>query len=100
MPDRSGERSAAHITDLAAPEIWRLGAETLSPPDRVKVTGRADLLVQAVGSAHLRAFRDDIGFTRHATIVGWPMGEAEKSARQEIARGLAQAAVTFRRPPD
>ncbi|MGN6592012.1 MAG: hypothetical protein ACTHJX_03855 [Terriglobales bacterium] len=96
MPDRSGERSVAHINGLDEAAIWSLGSNTLSPPQWARVTGRADIPVEAVIRVRLRAIRDDLGFVRHAKIAGWPEGADDKSAQQELARALAQAATAVR----
>lgn len=96
MPDKAGERSVAHINGLDEAAIWLLGSNTLSPPERTRLTGWADIPVEAVIRVRLRAIRDDLGFARHSKIVGWPTGPEDKSAQQELARVLAQAATAVK----
>lgn len=95
---RHGETSVAHITGLEEPGIWRLGQNTLNPDaGRSQLLGRADIEVAAVHAIGLRAVRDDVGFVRHAAIVGWPeIVDAEY--RQKLLAGRLAAVATLVTP--
>jgi hypothetical protein len=82
MPPRSGELSVVHSTGLSHEALWQTGQETVgNSPGRNKIHGRADVPVSSFLDVSLRAVRDDQPFSRHTSIVGWPIESDENGTK-------------------
>lgn len=69
--------------------MWILGEAVRTQVNR-PLLARADIQVVAVKKQKLKAIRDDVGFERHANILGWPQIQDE-AARKRAWKGIAAA---------
>jgi len=90
------ELSVIHVTGLSDLTIWQIAKENTMRDEQGRDTihGRADVPVEQFLQHRLRAIRDNQGFDRHTSVVGWPTPDdanERKERWKEICLALSQS---------
>ncbi|PKN26427.1 MAG: hypothetical protein CVU65_05695 [Deltaproteobacteria bacterium HGW-Deltaproteobacteria-22] len=93
IPHPHFELSVTRLKDLAAPDIWRIGA-TVAQQRQKNLIGRADTKVKVYLGCRLKIVSAPLPHNQnHANVTGWPPTKEEQKA---LAQMIAKNSIFFR----